>query len=128
MVLERHHSRRICLMLLALDTPKLCERFSLGLESTGLGRLHVRQRETRAHRYGFVFGSNTYQPQTAAASLLIPVPSFRLQPFKDRPARLGADVARQRLRSHQLPSPLAHLPEGPFPAHVRVSVGQQAGG
>lgn len=39
MVLERHHSRRICLMLLALDTPKLCDRFSLGLESTGLRRL-----------------------------------------------------------------------------------------
>lgn len=38
-VLERHHSKRICLMLLALDTPKLWERFSLGLESTGLGWL-----------------------------------------------------------------------------------------
>ncbi len=39
MVLDRHHSRRICLILLALDTPKLWERFSFGLESTGLGRL-----------------------------------------------------------------------------------------
>lgn len=38
-VLERHHSNRICLMLLALDTPKLWDRFSLGLESTGLGWL-----------------------------------------------------------------------------------------
>lgn len=38
-VLDRHHSRRICLILLALDTPKLWERFSFGLESTGLGRL-----------------------------------------------------------------------------------------
>lgn len=47
MVLERHHSRRICLMLLALDTPKLWDRFSLGLESTGLGRLHMSRRRTR---------------------------------------------------------------------------------
>lgn len=36
MVLERHHSNRICFMPLALDTPKLWERFSLGFESLGL--------------------------------------------------------------------------------------------
>lgn len=35
-VLERHHSKRICFIPLALDTPKLWERFSLGLESLGL--------------------------------------------------------------------------------------------
>lgn len=49
MVLERHHSRRICLMLLALDTPKLWDRFSLGLESTGLGRLYISRSGARIH-------------------------------------------------------------------------------
>lgn len=33
MVFERHQSSRICLIPLALDTPKLWERFSLGLDS-----------------------------------------------------------------------------------------------
>lgn len=32
-------------MLLALDTPKLWERFSLGLDSTANGRLSLTQRE-----------------------------------------------------------------------------------
>lgn len=36
MVFERHHSSRICLIPLALETPKLWERFSLGLDSLAL--------------------------------------------------------------------------------------------
>lgn len=32
MVFERHQSNRICLMLLALATPKLCDLFSLALD------------------------------------------------------------------------------------------------
>lgn len=121
MVLERHHSRRICLMLLALDTPKLWDRFSLGFESTGLGRLYMGKRRERTHeRVSF---SNKLVPE-CSIPLHLPVTGFRVESFKDGSTSLGADVTRQGLWPHQLPPPLSHLPEGSVTACITVSAEQ----
>lgn len=129
MVLERHHSRRICLMLLALDTPKLWDRFSLGLESTGLGRLHMSRRRTRIRERVSLSNKlvSTVIPMVPECRipLHVPVPDFRVQSFKDRSTSLGTDVTRQSLWPHQLPPPLSHLPKGSVTAYITVSAGQE---
>lgn len=124
MVLERHHSRRICLMLLALDTPKLWDRFSLGLESTGLGRLYISRSRERIHERVTMFRKLfTIIPTWIKCSITfhLPVTGFRVQPFKDRATSLSANVAWQSLRPHQLPPPLSDLPKGSVAAYITVS-------
>lgn len=130
MVLERHHSRRICLMLLALDTPKLWDRFSLGLESTGLGRLHInRTREMVLERVSMFrkWYLSTIIPTTSECciALLLPVTGLWVQSFKDRSPSLSSNVSWQSLWPHQLPPPLSHLPEASVTAYITSSAGQE---
>lgn len=130
MVLERHHSRRICLMLLALDTPKLWDRFSLGLESTGLRRLWRRrkgfERVTKMYRhiwqlYLLLFPHNPNRP----LKLYLPVTCFRVQSFKDRSTSLSTNVTRQSLWSVQFPPPLSNLPKGPVTVYINISADRE---
>lgn len=101
-VLERHHSKRICLMLLALDTPKLWERFNLGLESTGLGWLKqieskgkaCKSLEKRKMRIRLRDCRNMVK-------ILLPVILW-IQSLKNRPACLGPNAAGESLWPHQL--------------------------
>lgn len=114
MVLERHHSSRICLMLLALDTPKLWDLFSLGLESTGLGRLYI-SRE-RIHKSVSVFWKQlqcSCHPNAIVNSIyLLPVSESSLSKMDRRawaPMLRGrvCDLTSSRLLSPTCPKDLS---------------------
>lgn len=99
MVFERHHSKRICFIPLALDTPKLCERFSFGLESFGLFVIDGADCRTVCHWYLGVSIWIKTQWKLFKVHLLC---GLWVHPLKEGTFGLSSIGARKRLWFHHI--------------------------
>lgn len=110
MVLDRHHSSRICLMLLALDTPKLWERFSLGFESPTLAlKLEGKQEGSSPITSPEIMKLRLHRSSGSENKTKVLPVGVGFQFLEHGLACLSPHGAGQSLGPHQLPAPL-HLP------------------